>query len=175
MHRHVKLGYDLRSAVRRDERLEGRDERGLAEQALAVRLLRELLEYALRAVVLEARQPTRNGFTPRIHVFSVKSPQATPDDQVRWIEDELTKLAGGKKRFAVLELSRSRHCPGGSNQRLRTATQIKGRTVKAIRQVYFRKGRTYFFAGYVDERDYDRLQGLIEASLATFELDGDRS
>jgi hypothetical protein len=108
-------------------------------------------------------------FRPRIHVFSVKTPPGSYAEQVGWIEAELAKLAdeGG---YEVDQLYTLKTVEGGADQRLVTQTRVGERTIVALRQIYFRQDRTYFFAAYAHEDDYQRVKKLFRQVLGTVKL-----
>lgn len=123
--------------------------------------------------MLVAKERTEHGYAPRLHVFSAEAPRAQAAEQSAWIEGELRRLAveGG---YEVIGSGRLRAVPGGFDQTLRTVSRTKeGREVKALRRICFRTERTYFFAAYADERDFDQLDPWFERSLSTFTPDED--
>jgi hypothetical protein len=123
-------------------------------------------------LVFKAPRVLPSGFAPRIHVFSVASVNSDRADQVDWIRAELERVSG-PTHFQILELNRLRQVPQGENQRLVTETHLEDRKVLAVREVLFRNGRTYFFAGYADARDFSGLRDLLELSLDSLSLSAD--
>lgn len=123
--------------------------------------------------MLVAAQRGERGYAPRLHVFSTEAPRAGADEQARWIEGELRRL-GVEGGYEVIGSGRLREVPGGFDQTLRTVSRTKdGRVVKALRRICFRAERTYFFAAYADEADFDALDPAFERCLGTFTPDED--
>ena len=123
-------------------------------------------------LVFKSPRAQASGFSPRIHVFSVASVDSDRSDQVDWIRAELERVSG-PAHFQILELNRLRQVAQGENQRLVTETHLEERKVLAVREVLFRNGRTYFFAGYADARDFTGLRDLMELSLDSLSLSAD--
>src|SRR5205823_6420967 len=46
-------------------------------------------------LIFESEKPGENGYAPRIHSFSVETPTPRPSEVLKWIKDELKKLATG--------------------------------------------------------------------------------
>ncbi len=130
-------------------------------------------EATVRNGIMVFKSPSvfASGFTPRIHVFSVESVDGDRSDQVNWIRAELERVSG-RARFQIVELNRLRQVAEGENQRLVTETNLEDRKVLAVREILFRNGRTYFFAGYADSRDFSGLREIMQLSLDSLSLSG---
>lgn len=113
------------------------------------------------------------GFRARIHVFAVKAAIGGTEDQVRWIEEEVSKLAKGSGAFEVRERKRLRARASGFDQEMLTLTTRFERPIVALRKLMFRKKKTYFFSAYSHERDYTNLELLFKACMRSLELKED--
>ncbi len=113
------------------------------------------------------------GFRARIHVFAVKAAIGQTEDQVRWVESEVAKLAQGSGAFEVRERKRLRPRDGGFDQEMLTLTTRFERPVLTLRKLMFRKKKTYFFSAYSHERDYNNLELLFKACMRSLEIKED--
>jgi hypothetical protein len=102
----------------------------------------------------------QGGHAPRLHVFSVEAPSASPAEQLAWAQTE-----GG---YTTEGASRLRPVPGGFDQDLETVTRRGDRVVRALRRISFRARRTYFFVAYADDPDFDDRRPLFEACRGGF-------
>ena len=115
-------------------------------------------------------KPGADGFRARIHVFSVESAIGLDEDQVKWVEDEIARLADGAGEFKVTEKKNLRAKKTGTDQDMVTRTVRKKIAVMAMRKFSFRRKRSYFFAAYAHEQDYNRLESLFQACKDSMEI-----
>jgi hypothetical protein len=117
----------------------------------------------------------REGYKPRIHVFSGPAVAGQADDQMRWFEKEMKKVADkGKKKFQTKDKGSLKTRPNGFDQVLTTQTVVRGRTIVTLRKVFFRNKRTYFFSAYCHESEYLDLRSLFERSMASMRIGEDK-
>lgn len=126
--------------------------------------------------VFEAAEPGRGGYRARIHVFwvdSLRKPvkgrtiEAMVTDLV---EKQLASLADDKEGFEVRERKHLKQRAAGADQELVTKTVRLERPIVSLRQIYFRKKRTYFFSTYCHEQDYAGLEVLFKACMRSLEI-----
>jgi hypothetical protein len=120
--------------------------------------------------IFTSDKPGTEGFRARIHVFAVKSAIGQTEDQVRWVEKEVERLAGPGGKFEVRERKRLKARASGFDQEMVTQTTRFERTVMTLRKMMFRKKNTYFFTAYAHERDYSGLELLFKACMRSLEL-----
>ena len=122
-------------------------------------------------MIFESDSSGIDGFKARIHVFAVDSVQETTyDDQAKWIETEVRRIAPSRKDFDMRESDSPNVVTGGCDMRSVTSTTVAGRTVFALRDVRFRVKRTYFFTAYAHESEFNRLKKLFQASASSLKI-----
>jgi len=121
--------------------------------------------------LLVLRGPAQGGRrAPRIHVLAApRDDTLPPGDQVALILRALGGLPGTS--VEVVEQGRLRAAgAGGADQTLLTDTRVSGRTVRTLRELRFRRARTYLFCAYAEAADFPRLEETLRAALASWEL-----
>ncbi len=113
----------------------------------------------------------KEGFRPRIHVFSMESVvKGRIEDQILWLEQQMGRLADKAGGFEVREKARLRPRGGGFDQEMLTRTVRLDRPVLTLRKLLFRKKRTYVFAAYAHEQDYTGRELLFQACMRSLEI-----
>lgn len=120
--------------------------------------------------VFVSNEPGKEGFRPRIHVFSMPSVIEGVEEQILWVQEQLERLADDTGTFEVRQKKRLRPRAGGFDQEMLTKTVRLNRPVMTLRKLSFRKDRTYFFAAYAHEQDYSGLELLFQACMRSLEI-----
>lgn len=118
-------------------------------------------------LMLVSDQKGLDGVTPRIHIFSVQAASATPSEQVGWLRAELLKIAGSADAFEGRDEEGPKvTAKGGFDYTITTTMRRSGaKPVAALRQLFFRENRTYFYSAYAHEKEYDKYSILFRACL----------
>lgn len=115
----------------------------------------------------------REGFRPRIHVFvGPKLEKATAADQVEWFEARM-KRAADEGGFEAKHEGGLKTKANGFDMILTTRTVTRGRSIKALRKIFFRKKRVYFYAAYCHETEFPELRALFERCMSSMRLKED--
>ncbi len=112
-----------------------------------------------------------DGFTPRIHFFSVDAAIGQITDQLAWIKQELEKVASGTDSFEVKgDNVNPKDVRGGKDVEWTTVTRRSGKSVKALRSMKFRQNRAYFVTCYAHEKDFEQYQLLYQACVSSLQI-----
>lgn len=114
----------------------------------------------------------KEGYKPRIHVFSGPAVIGQADEQLHWFENRLGRVAD-KGGFEIKDRAHLKTRPNGFDQVLSSRTVVRGRAVMALRKIFFRNKRTYFFVSYCHESEWPELRPLFERCMSTMEIGED--
>lgn len=115
------------------------------------------------------------GYTPRIHVYSVPSIQnMQASDQVALIRKELITIAGSADNYESKDEDGPKVVRGGPSyfdyKLTTTIRRTGGDSVTALRKVFFRTNRTYFFTAYAHEKDFQKYGLFFSLCLDSMKI-----
>lgn len=106
------------------------------------------------------------GYLPRIHMWSIPSAPVQPSDQVTWMRDELIRIAGASDTYESRDEDGPKVKVGGHDYTIQTTIRRQGsKPITALRHIFFRTNRTYFFAAYAHEKDFEKYAMLFRMCL----------
>jgi hypothetical protein len=113
------------------------------------------------------------GFVPRIHIWSVTAAPVQPSDQVGWLREEFEHTAVTSDAYETRDSDGPKPGKGGGfDFSIQTTIRRQGaKPVTALRQVFFRTNRTYFYVAYAHEKDFDKYAMFFRACLQSIQID----
>jgi hypothetical protein len=113
------------------------------------------------------------GFVPRIHIWSVTAAPVQPSDQVGWLREEFEHTAVTSDAYETRDSEGPKPGKGGGfDFSIQTTIRRQGaKPVTALRQVFFRTNRTYFYVAYAHEKDFDKYGMFFRACLQSIQID----